>query len=865
MIHRGRSRSRVWAAGGVGAVVVSLAVEAALAQSGGPTRGVFGAEVSPARTVERRMPEDPPAGYRVPAYFDAIDRADAEVASSQYRRALYTLEGADAASERVALIRAKAHAALGEWDAAAASLLPAKPSDAIALERARLLAATGKTDDAIAALRTLTAARPEMLAARLELGRLLEDRGDTAGAREAYAAFDVAIKRYNGGPAEASGEFASADALVTLGRGLDRWAALSGAYSDNAGLHNLILGIFVRAYDVADRGSVEARLATAEYLMSHDDSAQAGEELAAALSMSPRHPRALELLGRLKLQVFDFDGADLAIDRMRRTDPTSVDADVLEAASLLRQRRPAAAEPVLRQVLAKQPGRLEALGLLAAVYALRVDEAGVARTLAEADRIAPNGAAAYAALADQLGQMRQYPRAAAMYDEAIRRAPWLGQVRNDLGLLYTQSGDEAKAREVLTEARRLDPFNVRAVNYLKLLEKLDTMATARGQHFEVRTDASQDPFLGPLMLEYLEATHAELVKLFDHSPAVTTSIQVYPTHAQFSVRTTGTPWIGTVGASTGRVIAMVAPRDGTETLGSYNWAQVLRHEYAHTVTLSATENRIPHWMTEGLAVWAEQAPLRWEWVPMLYAAVMRDELFTMDKLTWGFVRPRRPVDRQLAYAQSYWMCRYLIDTYSREAMLALLAAFKSGRTEQQAFTEVLSRSPTEFHSEFVNWARQQVSTWGYDRETSAKYDALREKAEAMVAEKRFAEAATAWEEIGRLRPMDALPHQRLAGLYLTPQVNDKAKARQHLAALHAVELKDNRFARRLARLSADMNDLPAAVRFAREAVYIRPYDVEAHKLLLEMGEKAGDAALVETQRQRLKMLADLARVAPTTP
>ena len=41
-------------------------------------------------------------------------------------------------------------------------------------------------------------------------------------------------------------------------------------------------------------------------------------------------------------------------------------------------------------------------------------------------------------------------------------------------------------------------------------------------------------------------------------------------------------------------------------MGTFNWAQVLRHEYTHTVTLGATDNRIAHWMTEGLAVLEEQ-------------------------------------------------------------------------------------------------------------------------------------------------------------------------------------------------------------------------------------------------------------------
>lgn len=290
-------------------------------------------------------------------------------------------------------------------------------------------------------------------------------------------------------------------------------------------------------------------------------------------------------------------------------------------------------------------------------------------------------------------------------------------------------------------------------------------------------------------------------------------------------------------------------------MGAYNWAQVLRHEYAHTVSLSATGNRIPHWMTEGLAVVSEKAPLRWEWVPMLYRAVTKDELFDIGGgrgITWGFVRPKRPIDRQLAYAQSAWMCEYLVETYGREAMLRLLAAFKAGKTEEAAFTEVVGLSPDRFHSDFVMWARQKVKGWGYDDATSDKVEALVEKGQQQIEAKQLAEAAATWEEVAKLRPVDALPHQRLAGLYL--RLGEKAKAREQLIALHAVELKDNRYAKRIARLSVEMNDLPAAVRYAREATWIDPYDVSAHELLLEAAEKAGEAKTVETQRRRIEAI-----------
>ena len=821
----------------------------------------FSRSVKPTSTINRLMPEGAES-VAVPEYFSVAERALAQVRAGQYRRAIYTVHGQPGAEAKVALARGRAHAALGEFDAAMAALDGAEGVDVL-LERSRVLAGVGRFGEAAEAAGRAVAAGPEDLRARFEVGRVAELRGDLAGARAAYAWFVRPERNFvELWPKQQDRLVGSGEEAVALGRALHRHATLEGKYRDNAGLNNVILSIFVRAYDVIDKGNPAAHVAAAEYLAGHDDPEQAGAELKLALAVNPRMPEALERLGLLFVDGFNFEGAEAVVVSLRELDPKSIRAELLNARLLLRQRRANLAGPVLRDVLTRQPGNVEAMGLLAAVHALLLEEDRAKAVLAEVDKVAPDNAAAYFEVAEQLGAMRQYPRAEAMYKVAIERAPWWNQPRNSLGLLYTQSGDETAARAVLEEARVLDPFNLRATNYLRLLDRLDGMARVTSEHFEVRFDAKKDPIIGPMMLEYMEAVHADLSAIFEHTPAVKTLIEVFPTHAQFSVRTTGTPWIGTVGASTGRVIAMVAPRDSADTLGAYNWAQVLRHEYAHTVTLSATENRIPHWMTEGLAVYAEQAPLQWAWVPLLYRSVNKGELFTMDRLTWGFVRPKKPTDRTLAYAQSFWMCRYLVDTYGKEAMLRLLAAFKAGRNEAQAFTEVVGRTPEQFHGEFVRWAKREVSKWGYDAASVARYDELRGRGEKLIETKDFPAAVEVWEQIRVLRPVDPLPRQRLAGLYLTAAVNDKLKARENLAALHAVEIKDNRYAKRLSRLSAELSDPAAAVRYAREATWINPYDVGAHKLLLEQAEKAGDAALAELQRKRITTL-ELLEKAPT--
>ncbi len=815
----------------------------------------------PRRWIEPFIPEDlPPLEY--PAYFNDIDKARAQIFAGRYKLGLQTLRGIeDTETDPVdlALLRADALAAIGRKTDA----LEALASDAVVehpaveVRRARILADMGQTHEAIRLLQAHLAKHPDSLEARYRLGEINERIGNLDAARTAYDWFVNAqgfLEKWEGGAHPA---FENAADVVTIARAFDRWASLSGAYRDNPRLNNLIFNMFVRAYDVIDRAYWPAHTAAAEYLMSHDAAAEALKELQAALERNPNDARTLELLGLISLNRFDFDRVDAIVLSMRRVDPDSIEARILAARNLLLQRRPHDAEHPIAQVLAIQPDHLEALGLRAATFALQLRHEETRQVLAEVEKRDPDNASAYLEVAEQLGAMRQYPRSADMYKIAIERAPWWTAARNGLGLLYTQSGDEDDAYTVLEAARLLDPFNHRTTNYLRLLDDLRRFARRESEHFIVMHDPDADPIIADYFSEYLESVHAEICEVFQHEPEVKTLIEIFPTHDAFSVRTTGSPWIGTVGASTGRVIAMVSPRKGGATMGTYNWAQVLRHEYVHTVTLSATDNRITHWMTEGLAVLEERAPLRWEWIPMLHHAVTRDELFTLDNITWGFIRPRRPIDRSLAYAQSYWICKYIQETYGHDAILLMLRRFREGGRQDQVFMEATGRSPSEFHEEFKAWAERQVAGWGYDPQTSAAYEALRDEAEELVRTRRYAEAIERWKRLAALRPVDALPHVRLAGLYLTSEINDPLKAIEHLTVLHKVEMKDNRYAKRIARLHRDMNRLDDAIRFAMESVHVDPYDLSAHQLLAELYEKSGDAEKLARERRTIEALQQL--------
>jgi len=165
---------------------------------------------------------------------------------------------------------------------------------------------------------------------------------------------------------------------------------------------------------------------------------------------------------------------------------------------------------------------------------------------------------------------------------------------------------------------------------------------------------------------------------------------------------------------------------------------------------------------------------------------------------------------------------------------------------------VLGEQIKSFEEEFTAWTEKQVKGWGYDEATTKKYEKLRDKAEALVKTDQYAEALPAWEEIRTLRPMDQLPYQRLALIYL--KTGDVENAKKALLRLHQTDVKKNMFAKRIARLCLENNQLDEAKKYALESIYVDPYDLSAHELMLEIARKAQDAKSLEREEKVIPVL-----------
>jgi tetratricopeptide (TPR) repeat protein len=567
-----------------------------------------------------------------------------------------------------------------------------------------LLSAVGDYDEALTRAADARTLRPAWAPAILAHGRTLETLGRRDEAVACYETMEDAV----------AGDAHRRDArsLVALGRILDRYAILTQRKASEQA-DNILHNYFQKAYQDVQAGYWPANLAAAELLLAKHRPKSAAAELDLAEKANPNLPQVFTGRAAMALRDWAFEDCLELTERALAINPNLADAHLLRAACWMQWRKFDRVEPACRKVLEVNPNHLEALSLLAALH-VRRGEPDKAQPYMQRVREVNAG---YAGLPNAAGEWlsagRQFDQAETYYRRAIDLEPHLAEPWTNLGLLYMQTGEEDAAREALEEAHARDDFRADVVNYLNLLRELKDFRTLETEHFVVKVNGARDAVLLEQVAEAAESAYAEICGDFAHEPDRRTLVEIFPTHPQFSVRISGRGWIGTVGACTGRVIAMVAPSADRGGFGTYNWATVLRHELTHTVTLSATGNRIPHWFTEACAVWEQPDRMNYDAVRLLVRATRMGSLAPVAELDWKFIRPRRAGDRSLAYAQAEWILEYLVAEKGFSTVREMLAGFRDGKTQPEVFQSVLGVTEKQFDAAFAEWAKRQVASWGY--------------------------------------------------------------------------------------------------------------------------------------------------------
>ncbi|MEZ6242017.1 MAG: hypothetical protein R3B57_03150 [Phycisphaerales bacterium] len=705
-------------------------------------------------------------------------------------------------------------------------------------------------------------------------------------------------------------------------------AKIRGSEGAGGGDFRLMARILARVRDEQDRLTWTARLVEAELLRDKHNNEEARAAAIETLRYNPRCAEAYRILGEIAVDGFAFDASNQFASKLDQlASPEGVlewrgsfssMAGLVRARARLRQRDPEGAEMALDPTLAALPDQREALALEAACAAVAFRYNSMDRALEHYETLSPGTPEALAAVGAALAEARQYDVAPDYLEKAIERLPNWSTPIIELGLLEVQSGRDNRARRWLARAVELDPFNVRAVNSLKLVNDLAAFEMIESDHFFVRYKPGVDAVMAREMLPILEQIHERVAGDGPHSihyePDQKTLIELMPDHAWFSVRITGMPQIHTMAAATGPVIAMEAPREGAgHKIGPYDWPRVIQHEYTHTVTLARTHNRIPHWFTEAAAVYLENVPRDEQTWRLLASAHASGHLFDLEQINIAFVRPKLPTDRQQAYAQGHWMYQFIAETWGEDAPLKLMDRYAVGEPEQSAFETVLGVSSVELLDRFESWAAEDLMAHGMrlpdgvpgvpemlDEDRAAaedpasvqpdlaftdrwleKYpehpDLLGLRAELLVREGGGVlspEAVAALEAYAKARPVAEGPHKQLARHFLLSDSDaERARAIPHLEFLDEREEQSGAYAIELARLYVWTGEWDKAWAKADRATQISPYNAAYREFAARVAIKANrldDAerdiqALCELEpdreihKQRLDALHDLMR------
>lgn len=495
------------------------------------------------------------------------------------------------------------------------------------------------------------------------------------------------------------------DAVTAMRRLAEIDLARDGAYRNLMDAYGAI-----RESDPLDWTS---RLQEAYLLLEKNNPALADEALREVLELNPRFGEAWLAFGRLNLLRFDFNGAEAVVESMRDIVPDHPMADLLEAEALLKQKDPKAALAIARRLRDRLPTWPEAMMLELSAMAV-IEDPDLDEMMNAYETRFPGSPAAAHRLGMDLSFHRQYPES----DRWLRRAieirpgwpsPWI-----ELGLMQWQDARMDDAIVSLRRAVELDSFNRRAKNSLTLLEEVTSYETIETPHFLLRYAPGIDELLVREMIPRLESVYEDTVEVFGWKPERRTVIELYPDHERFAIRIIGMPDIHTMAACTGPCIAMESPRTGvpSEHMGNYDWERVLRHEFTHTINLDQTDYRVPLWFTEAAAVLMEPGPRKWRTSLMLATELQAGTLLELDELSWAFVRPRRPQDRSLAYAQSNWMLEFLMERWGVGSLQDLMTQFRQGVSWRPALKAVTGLEESAFFELFLDWARTQIMEWG---------------------------------------------------------------------------------------------------------------------------------------------------------
>jgi tetratricopeptide (TPR) repeat protein len=663
------------------------------------------------------------------------------------------------------------------------------------------------------------------------------------GARdEAKTEFNRLVEIYNarGRTLTGSNQAAVAVALTYLGR-------------EEPQVFKDALTVYDRAIE-ADPNNLDIRVKLAELFLDKYNSDDAKKTLAEVFTRDEDYVPALILEARRR----DFDnepGADSVLARALQKEPENVAARVLRARFLADVEDFAGSRREIERALRASARDADALAAGLALAVVAGDTGSDNTYLRRYRELYPKEAGAHVAVAEQLARVRQYEIAANWAREGTKLDPTNWQAHSVLGLNLLRLGQIAEARKSLETSFTGDPYNIWVKNTLDLLDTFSAYDEITHGRFRFMIEKAESPIISLYLAELADRAFATFSARYGFSPTKPIRLEVFRSHADFSVRTVGLAGLGALGVSFGNTVAFDSP--AAKDAGSFNWASTAWHELAHTFTLGATDQRIPRWLSEGLSVYEERRGRR-GWgqnvSPAFLQAYADGRLVPPSKLNDGFVRPAYPQQVIHSYYQASLVCELITRDFGERALMEMLQAYRSGLNTEQVFRRVLKTDMAAFDKRFDAYmqlrfgpAIRALKDRSYQREVAAGR-ALMRGGDSAAAIAPLEKARALFPEYGGADgPYPLLVRALLAS-------GDRKQAADVLSRMVGLGDVPSETHVMLADLLLQNGDTAAAAQALESAIFMNPYELAQHERLAGLFARTGDKARAIRERRAVVAL-----------
>jgi tetratricopeptide (TPR) repeat protein len=732
-----------------------------------------------------------------------------------------------------------------EGETAAKKFLVKQPVAAgVRHQLAEVLASTGRYAEAITEFEhaaTDAAKSPaEKLPSDLRRAEILELTGQEDRARPIFEALVAHYKDTQPDPAAE---------LTAVGRALvhlERFQDANDVY---------------REAIAVDATYLDAQLSAGELFTEKYNYGDAAQFFADALQVNPNSARALVDVARNK-RIEGGEETFAALERALTINPNLVGGLTFKAGLDLEERDFAQTTAGIEKAFKINPRSLDAYAVKASM--LYLQDRDFEPEVAAALTINPRFGLIYDVLSHYATITRRTSQAAAFARRAIELSPRLWSAHLDLGMALLRLGQMTEGRAAVEKSFQGDPFNLWAKNTLDLLDAMKDYRETKHEAFLIKADAKESDVVTPYAAELLDEAAAKLTAKYHFTPQGPITVELFPNHEDFAVRTLGLPGLGALGVCFGQVIAADSP--SARPTGEFNWGSTLWHEYTHVITLQMTDYRIPRWFSEGLSVYEERkARPGWgdDWNPMFLRAFTSGRWHKIADLDGGFQRPRTPEDLGIAYFQASQVCEFIVDRFGFETILRMLTLYREKAQTGDILTRVLKLSESDFDKAFKEYveAKTRPMQEALKMESNTAASLTRDEVVKMLAVQdtfalhlRAGHLFQADDEIENAvvhfrRAIELFPYyvgegnayDALAEIF--QKKGDQKQTADVLAARVKYDENSLPTLKSLASLRAKLGDRAGAIEALRLSFYVSPFEYATHA-------QAGELSLEEKQYAR---------------